>query len=99
MLFRSSPLAARLKAVWESVLGVVVQHPEQTFFELGGNSLKAGILVARLKRTLRVKVPLRVVFDHPTIPLMVTHLADLLRKSTPTQKSEVNDSSSSRRAA
>ena len=94
-----SPLAARLKAVWESVLGVVVQHPEQTFFELGGNSLKAGILVARLKRTLRVKVPLRVVFDHPTIPLMVTHLADLLRKSTPTQKSEVNDSSSSRRAA
>jgi acyl carrier protein len=41
--------------------------PEDDFFELGGDSLTAVRVLARLAEQLDVKLALRDLFDHPTV--------------------------------
>ncbi len=68
----SSPrhrLDAQLQAIWGDVLGVDEGNVgiDDDFFQLGGHSLKATILVARIHKELRKKIPLQAIFKDPTI--------------------------------
>jgi acyl carrier protein len=40
---------------------------QENFFELGGHSLLATQIIARLRQVLELPLPLRTIFDHPTI--------------------------------
>ena len=62
-----TPLESQLAALWREVLGVDVVGLREDFFELGGHSLMAARLIAELKRELDVELPLRALFDYPTI--------------------------------
>jgi amino acid adenylation domain-containing protein len=57
----------RVRLVWQEVLGVTVPSAEVSFFELGGNSLAAARVRSRLAALSEVDVPVRLVFDHPTV--------------------------------
>ncbi|TPG89204.1 amino acid adenylation domain-containing protein [Brevibacillus laterosporus] len=57
----------QLAGIWQAVLGVERIGVRDNFFELGGHSLKATALVARIHQQLQVEVPLREVFQFPTI--------------------------------
>ncbi|WP_147355971.1 non-ribosomal peptide synthetase [Cohnella faecalis] len=60
-------LEETLANIWQGVLGVSAIGITDNFFELGGHSLKATTLVSRIHKELNVQVPLREVFQSPTI--------------------------------
>ncbi|EGO65799.1 non-ribosomal peptide synthetase [Acetonema longum] len=59
----------RMARIWQDVLGTAKAGIgiEDNFFELGGHSLKAVTLASRLHKEFGVEVPLRKVFERPTI--------------------------------
>ncbi len=65
--------------VWRSVLGLERIGVEEPFFRLGGHSLLAGQVVARLEERLERRVPLRWLFERPTI----AGLAEILETDAP----------------
>jgi amino acid adenylation domain-containing protein len=56
-----------LAQLWESLLGVESPSTMTSFFALGGHSLLATRLVALVNEHWRVEVPIRAVFEQPTI--------------------------------
>ncbi|UCH96983.1 MAG: amino acid adenylation domain-containing protein, partial [Candidatus Aminicenantes bacterium] len=66
----------KLAAIWTEILGRDALHASQlrtslgiddNFFLLGGHSLKAAILAAKIHQALNVKLPLAEIFTMPTI--------------------------------
>jgi len=56
-----------LAAIWQELLGVEKIGRDDNFFELGGHSLLATRLMARLRESLDKEVPLRLLFEAPTL--------------------------------
>ncbi len=56
-----------LAALWADVLGRPRIGRHDNFFDLGGHSLVATRLVARMRKAFREEVPLRDVFEAPTV--------------------------------
>jgi len=63
----SSPVEKRLADLVAALLGVSRVGAGDNFFLLGGHSLLGTQLIARLRDTFGVDLPLRTVFDHPTV--------------------------------
>ncbi|MCY9421315.1 condensation domain-containing protein, partial [Bacillus paralicheniformis] len=57
----------KLVSIWEEALGINKIGINSSFFEAGGHSLKAAALVSTIHKELNVKLPLRQIFDTPTI--------------------------------
>ncbi|WP_117670140.1 non-ribosomal peptide synthetase [Micromonospora sp. MW-13] len=66
----SDPLEDALIAVWTEVLDATVVGVHDSFFDLGGHSLLAMRLAARISDVLGTEIPLRAVFDAPTVAAM-----------------------------
>ncbi len=56
-----------LAIIWQELLGIDQVGVHDNFFHLGGHSLKATVLVSRIHKAMDVEVPLREVFQRPTI--------------------------------
>ncbi|NEN81345.1 non-ribosomal peptide synthetase [Paenibacillus elgii] len=63
-------LERRLAELWSSVLGIPQIGVLDSFFELGGHSLLATQLIFKLRDELSIEIPLRVLFETPTIEWM-----------------------------
>ncbi len=62
-----TPLEELLLRIWTELLGLARVGVDDNFFELGGHSLLATMVVTRLRAALGVAVPLRAVFEAPTV--------------------------------
>ncbi len=61
-------IALRIAAIWREVLGVRRVGPRDSFFDLGGDSLIALQVTSRLREAFPIELPLRSLFEHPTLP-------------------------------
>ncbi|MCM2371158.1 non-ribosomal peptide synthetase [Aporhodopirellula aestuarii] len=65
-----TPLEAALAEAWCEVLECDSIGRDDNFFDLGGNSLMAAQLFARLRQRFDVKLPLREIYSRPTIAML-----------------------------
>jgi NAD(P)-dependent dehydrogenase (short-subunit alcohol dehydrogenase family)/acyl carrier protein len=63
----SSRVEQTIAGIWQELLGIDTIGIYDNFFELGGHSLLATQIIARLRETFRFNLPLRALFETPTI--------------------------------
>jgi amino acid adenylation domain-containing protein len=71
----ASPVSAiekSLARIWEEVLDVRPIGSHDRFFDLGGHSLSASRVVSRVIQQFQLDIPLRLLFETPTIADMAT---------------------------
>lgn len=72
-----------LAEIWSELLKHTPIHIEDDFFELGGHSLLATQVVARVARRLGVTLPLRALFELPTVAGLATLIDAAARYERP----------------
>lgn len=66
------PLTAQLAALWADILDVAVVCPEDDFFELGGDSLRAARLALKIADIYRVQFPVHALYEARTLRACAT---------------------------
>ncbi|MDN4080838.1 non-ribosomal peptide synthase/polyketide synthase [Paenibacillus polymyxa] len=62
-----TPVEIQLAEIWQEVLGVESAGVKDNFFHFGGHSLRAALLVSRIRKEMNREISLREVFESPTI--------------------------------
>ena len=68
-----------LVAIWAEVLGIEQVGIDDNFFELGGHSLLATQVLSRVREVFHVELPLRTLFEEPTVAKWALCVAKLQR--------------------
>jgi amino acid adenylation domain-containing protein len=63
----TTPVQKQISAIWSELLRVNRISITDSFFDLGGHSMLAARMLARIRESLGVEIPMRVVFQSQTI--------------------------------
>jgi amino acid adenylation domain-containing protein len=70
----STPVEELLAAIWAQILGIEQVGIHDNFFELGGHSLLATQVISQLRKVFQVELPLRCLFEAPTVKSLSEHI-------------------------
>ncbi len=73
-----TPIEEALADVWRGLLRVDSIAADDSFFDLGGHSLIATLLASRIRDLFGVELPLRRIFDAPTLGGMALEVGQLV---------------------
>ena len=62
-----TPIEEALVSIWSEVLGLDHVGVEDDFFSLGGQSLLATMVITRVRQSLKIELPQRILFEAPTV--------------------------------
>lgn len=71
-----------LAAIWRELLGLPDVGVEDDFFALGGDSLLAVRVVARIESTLGLELPLNALFEAPTVSQLAQRLGNAVASAS-----------------
>lgn len=63
-----------LAEIWKQVLGLPIAGIHDNFFDLGGHSLKAFLVVSAIAKELQTTIAIRDIFKNPTIELLAEEI-------------------------
>ncbi len=72
-----------IQLLWQAILQLDKIGIDDNFFKLGGHSLLATRLVSALRQTFDAEIPLRIIFEQPTIRQLAVHMDLILSGATP----------------
>ncbi|MCM3906014.1 MAG: amino acid adenylation domain-containing protein [Pyrinomonadaceae bacterium] len=74
-----TPIEEVVAGIWSQVLGRERVRAEENFFELGGHSLLATQVMSRLRQSLQIDLPLRTLFECPTVRALAASIETTMR--------------------
>jgi acyl carrier protein len=75
-------LEETLAGIWRETLAVPQVGVESNFFDLGGHSLLATRVVSQIRERCGIELPLRVLFESPTVAALARYLESAQPKET-----------------
>ncbi len=76
-----TPVEHQIAGIWSEVLPMAQISVEDNFFEIGGHSLSAARVAARMSDVFNIEVPLRKLFEAPTITALAVIVEQFLSES------------------
>jgi amino acid adenylation domain-containing protein len=73
----------KVARIWEEVFRRERISTDDNFFDLGGHSLMATQVISRIREHFRVELPIRAMFEHPTIAGLANVVADAGKSAAP----------------
>ena len=74
---------ALLADIWQSVLGIDSISVHHNFFDLGGHSLLATQVISQIRQRLALDIPLRDLFEYPSIAKFSDHISHTYQSTQP----------------
>ena len=85
-----TPVEIMLHAHWAAVLEMETIGVHDNFFEIGGHSLLATQLIFKVREELQLEVPLRILFETPTIAGMAKTIEEIIKHGLTSVSQEID---------
>ncbi|MEP6741509.1 MAG: amino acid adenylation domain-containing protein [bacterium] len=85
-----TPVEKKLAAIWAEFLKLNEVGVHDNFFELGGHSLLATQIVSRMRKVFALEIPLRSLFESPTVAELAEQVEGVSPKDTEILLAEID---------